>query len=120
MLQAVPPLHLDDVKATHRAMWSSGDYAAVADAVIPRLGETLVRACPPAPGAAVLDLACGSGIATLPAARRGARVTGVDLCDLLLQTCTERATGEGLDVTCTPADVEALPFPDAAFDTVLS
>lgn len=115
-----PPLELDDVKTAHRAMWSSGDYAAVADTVIPLLGEVLVEACDPDPGEAVLDLACGAGNASLPAARRGAAVTAVDLCDSLLADCSRRASGEGVDVTCVPADAEDLPFADASFDTVLS
>lgn len=114
------PLRLDDLKTAHRAMWSSGDYPTVADTVIPLLGEVLVDACAPSSGETVLDLACGSGNASLPAARRGAAVTGVDLSDCLLATCARRAEAEGLEVTCVPADVEDLPFADSAFDTVLS
>ena len=113
-------LQLDDLKAAHRAMWSCGDYTTVADTVIPRLGETLVDACAPSPNDHVLDLACGSGNATLPAARLSATVTAVDLSDSLLATCAQRARAERLDVTCVPADVEDLPFSDSVFDMVLS
>lgn len=115
-----PSLRLDDVKTAHRALWSAGDYAMVADTVIPQLGQTLVDACAPLAGHRVLDLACGAGNAALPAARRGGRVTAADLCDSLLNTCARRAEQERLDVTCVPADAESLPFDDAHFDTVLS
>ena len=64
-------------------MWGSGNYAAVADK-ISAVGEHIVEAVGLAPGMDVLDVACGSGNATIPAARAGARVTGVDFSPELL------------------------------------
>ncbi|MEA2378626.1 MAG: hypothetical protein QOD13_2533, partial [Thermoleophilaceae bacterium] len=58
-------------------MWGSGDYNAVADK-ISSAGETLVERAGIEPGMDVLDVACGTGNATIPAARLGARVTGLD------------------------------------------
>lgn len=42
------------------------------------MAEALVKAVDPHPGRKVLDLACGSGTATLVATRRYCKVTGID------------------------------------------
>jgi SAM-dependent methyltransferase len=72
------------------------------------------------PGAAVLDVGCGTGVVALTAARRGAKVTGVDLTPALLDRARENAALAGLEIQWTPGDAEALPFADASFDFVLS
>jgi len=59
----------------------------------------------------------GSGNA---AARRGARVTATDVVPQLLEVAARRAAIEGLLVDTEEADAQALPFPDGAFDVVLS
>ncbi len=114
--QPAPP----EVKARHRALWALGDYPSVADTVIPHLGETLVEAVGVTRGERVLDVAAGSGNASLPAARAGADVTASDLTPELLAVGRERAEREGLDLLWDVADAEELPYPDAAFDVVLS
>jgi SAM-dependent methyltransferase len=68
----------------------------------------------------VLDVACGSGNATLAAARRFCQVTGIDYVPALLDRARRRAQAEGLEATFQEADAEDLPFPDASFDVVLS
>jgi SAM-dependent methyltransferase len=68
----------------------------------------------------VLEVACGSGNATLAAARRFCQVTGVDYVPALLDRARRRAQAEGLEATFQEADAEDLPFPDASFDVVLS
>jgi ubiquinone/menaquinone biosynthesis C-methylase UbiE len=68
----------------------------------------------------VLDVAAGNGNATLAAARRFARVTSTDYVPQLLERGRRRADAEGLDVTFEVADAEALPYPAASFDVVLS
>ena len=68
----------------------------------------------------VLDVACGTGNATLPGARTGARVTGLDLTPRLLEEAQAAAQGEGLQVEWVEGDAEQLPFEDASFDVVLS
>src|SRR3954449_8259482 len=62
------------LKARQAAMWALGDYPAVARDVIPELGQVLVDACRVGPGMDVLDVAAGSGNASIPAARTGAHV----------------------------------------------
>lgn len=70
------------------------------------------------PGHAVLDVACGTGIAARTAADRlgeGGVVVGVDLNDAML-TVARRVRP---DLTWQRGDACALPFPAAAFDAVL-
>lgn len=108
------------LKDRHRAMWASGDYAAVATEVVGDLGPRLVSAVRPIRGERVLDVAAGSGNASIPAARAGADVVASDLVPELLDAGRHGAEASGLDLQWRVADAEALPFPDAAFDVVLS
>lgn len=101
-------------------MWSSGDYASACDRMIPKLGERLVELAGVQQGELVLDVAAGSGNATLPAARTGAKVTALDITPELLEVGAERAAAAGLDVTWVQGDAQDQPFPDASFERVLS
>ncbi len=65
-------------------------------------------------------MAAGSGNAAIPAALLGADVTASDLTPELLAAGEEAADQAGAKLTWQEADAEALPFPDAAFDTVMS
>ena len=65
-------------------------------------------------------MACGNGNAALAAARRFCQVVGVDYVPALLERARRRATAEGLEVTFQEGDAEDLPFPDDAFNVVLS
>lgn len=109
-----------ELKAKQRAIWASGDYAAVARALIPELGRAVVNAARIGPGDRVLDVAAGSGNATLPAARAGATVTALDLTPELLDVARRDAERAGLTIRCDEADAEAMPYPDAGFDAVVS
>ncbi|HEY6776007.1 MAG TPA: class I SAM-dependent methyltransferase [Thermoleophilaceae bacterium] len=108
---------MDEVKERQRVMWGLGDYPAVADKIAD-VGELVVARAGIEPGMDVLDVACGS--ATLPAARTGARVTGLDLSPELLAIARERAAAQGLDIEWLDGDAEELPFGDASFDRVIS
>lgn len=108
------------LKAKHAAMWASGNYPAVVSDVVASLGGILVDAVGVREGLCVLDVAAGTGTAALPAARRGATVTATDLTPELLAVGRADAAAEGLDITWQAADAEALPFPDAEFDAVVS
>jgi SAM-dependent methyltransferase len=109
-----------ELKARHRAMWASGDYARMVEAFLTPLGPRLVDACRPAAGERVLDVAAGTGNASLPAAEQGAQVTASDLTPELLAQGRRRAEAAGLELEWTEADAEHLPFDDAAYDVVLS
>ena len=72
------------------------------------------------PGHRVVNVACGTGLVAITAARVGARVTGLDLTPELLQRARENAGIAGVEVDWHEGDAEQLPFGDAAFDVVLS
>ena len=114
---ATPPTDAE-LKQRHRGMWASGHYDRVATEVIPRLGTRVVEAVGVTSDDLVLDVAAGAGNAAVPAARAGARVVASDLTPELLEI--GRVANPGLDIEWQAADAEALPWPDASYDVVLS
>jgi len=109
----------DALTERSRRIWSAGDYDRIsagfrdeAQAFVDRLSLR--------PGQFVLDAAAGSGNLTIPAARTGAVVTGLDLVDSLLSAAARWAAREGLAVTLDLGNVEELPYNDARFDVVMS
>ena len=114
------PTATPDLKTRHRAMWASGDYPRMVDTFLLPLGPRLVDAIGITPGTRVLDVAAGTGNASIPAAQRGARVTASDLTPELLEAGRQRPEAQGLDIEWVPADAEDLPFEDASFDVVMS
>src|SRR5690242_18200081 len=107
------------IKARQQVAWSSGDYAIVGT-TLQIVGEQLCEALDLRPGSKVLDVAAGNGNVTLAAARRWCEVTSTDYVPELLERGRERAEAERLIVDFQQADAEALPFPDASFDVVVS
>jgi ubiquinone/menaquinone biosynthesis C-methylase UbiE len=102
-----------------KTMWGSGNYAAVAERIT-EAGQLVVERAGVEPGMEVLDVACGTGNATLPAARAGARATGLDLSPDLLAIARERAADAMIEVEWVEGDAQDLPFPDESFDRVIS
>ena len=90
---------------------------------VPAIGEPVARrllaAAEPAPGERVLDVACGTGIASrlaLQAVGASGTVTGLDANPGMLEVA-RRVTAHGVDWHAAPA--EDIPLPDAAFDLIL-
>jgi demethylmenaquinone methyltransferase/2-methoxy-6-polyprenyl-1,4-benzoquinol methylase len=79
--------------------------------------ERLAALADPDSGTAALDLACGTGDIACELARRGARVTGLDLTHRMLQLAQAKG-GAAQAVRFVTGDMMALPFPDASFDLV--
>ena len=109
-----------ELKARHRAMWASGDYPSMVETFLLPLGPVLVDACGIGSGMRVLDVAAGTGNASIPAAERGASVVASDLTPELLEAGRAKAEAAGLELEWTEADAEHLPFPDGDFDVVMS
>ena len=99
--------------------WATGDFHELARQILP-VSESLVAACDLRSGRRVLDVACGSGNAALVAARRYCDVSGVDFVPALLDRARQRAAAEGTPINFQVGDAQALPYPDAHFDLVLS
>jgi 2-polyprenyl-3-methyl-5-hydroxy-6-metoxy-1,4-benzoquinol methylase len=112
-------LQLDDFKTRVRATWDAGDYAACSERIAD-VGELVAARASVEPGMRVLDVACGTGNAAIPAARSGARVTGLDLAPKMLEQARVKAETAGLEIEWVEGDAEELPFEDGSFDRVLS
>jgi SAM-dependent methyltransferase len=110
---------LDEFKQRQRAMWAAGDYATLSEHIA-HVGEHLVERVGVEPGARVLDVACGTGNAAIPAARTGAQVTGLDLVPELLEGGRKKAAEAEVTVEWVEGDAEELPFEDSSFDYVFS
>lgn len=65
-----------------------------------------------------LEIGVGSGLNLPYYTAAVTRAVGVDLSTAMLARARERAADLGLRVELLQADAEALPFPDASFDTV--
>ncbi|EJZ07364.1 class I SAM-dependent methyltransferase [Mycolicibacterium vaccae] len=101
-------------------IWSSGRYDAVGERIAPIAGQVVdaLERRLPLPGAAVVDLACGTGSAALAAAARGAQVTGVDYTPELIALARRRAGADA--VTWHTADAADTGLPTRTFDAVVS
>jgi ubiquinone/menaquinone biosynthesis C-methylase UbiE len=73
-------------------------------------------------GQRVLDLGCGTGAGTLVAkrAQAGIEITGLDPDEQALARARHKAGRAGLAIDFRQGFGDALPFPDASFDRVLS
>ncbi|MES2128509.1 MAG: class I SAM-dependent methyltransferase [Pseudomonadota bacterium] len=105
------------LKERQRAMWASFTPTAMFTTPI---AAHLVSFAGIAPGESVLDVGTGTGVVAVTAARAGAHVTGLDLTPALLEQAHLNSGVAGVDIRWTEGDAEALPYPDASFDVVLS
>ena len=113
------PAEIEGLKSKLKMTWMVGDFGLIAKSYetgaadfVNRLGLT--------PGNQVLDVACGTGNLTIPAAKSGASVTGVDIATNLLDQARARAQREGLSIKFDEGDAEQLPYEGSSFDTVIS
>jgi SAM-dependent methyltransferase len=107
-----------DFKARQRQMWSS--FAPTAALTTP-VAAHLVEFAGVRSGEKVLDVACGTGVVAITAARRGAAVSGLDLTPELIEHARENEKVAGCGpIEWTEGDAERLPYADGGFDVVLS
>src|SRR5947209_399581 len=101
------------IREFEHAGWrpAAGTYDGFA-AATPLFVVPLLQAAGIKPGTRLLDVACGTGVASARAAALGARVTGVDFSPEMIVETQRRHPAIGFQT----ADAEALPFPDACFD----
>jgi SAM-dependent methyltransferase len=108
---------ISQFKANQKAAWANfAMLEHLTGAAAPRLVNFAgIRA-----GQLVLDVACGTGVVALTAARAGAKVQGLDLTPELVARARENASLMRLEVPFREGDVESLPFADTTFDVVVS
>lgn len=104
-------------KAAQREGWASFLPVEVIS-TIP--AAKLVKFAEVTPGQRLLDVACGTGVVAITAARHGAKVSGLDLTPVLLERARQNASVASVDIDFIEGDAEALPYPDSSFDVVLS
>jgi SAM-dependent methyltransferase len=110
---------IETIKARQKATWESGDFGQVAKFIAP-IAEQFMARIELRPGTKVLDAACGTGNLAVIAARRGCFTSGLDIASNLVVQARERARQESLDIEFTEGDAEAMSYPDASFDVVVS
>lgn len=102
-----------------KAVWMAGDFGQIANFTAGE-AQSFVTRLELKPGMRLLDVACGTGNTAIPAAKAGAIVTGADIATNLLEQARTRAASEKLDIRFEEGDAEELPYPDQAFDVVLT
>ena len=109
-----------EFKTKQRETWALGNFGDMAVFSTIVAGH-LVRFAEVVAGQRVLDVATGTGVVAITAARLGATVSGLDLTPELLDQARKSASIAGLrGIDWKEGDAESLPYPDASFDVVLS
>lgn len=117
MSQLTP--EMASLKQRQKATWMAGNFDRFASFLMPG-AEAFVARLSLGPEVRVLDVGCGTGNATIPAAQTGAKVVGIDIATNLLEQGRRRAGEEGLEIRFEEGDAEDLPYEDASFDVVIS
>jgi len=110
------PWHEDD---SFWATWAPDMFSEQAHLRAVAEVEGVIALLQPEPGASILDLCCGPGRITLPLARLGYRMTGVDRTAAHLATLRELAGAEGLPIEIVYEDMRRFRH-DGAFDAALN
>ena len=116
---ATVPNDFAELKQRLRATWMAGDFGEIAK-LNARDAEGFIHRINLKLGAKVLDVACGTGNQSIPAARAGAEVIGLDIAPNLLEQARKRAKDEKLKIEFIEGDAEKIPYEAARFDVVLS
>ena len=96
-----PPIDFSAIKARQRIIWSTGDYSIIGTTLV-GISEQLCEAADLHAGESVLDVATGSGITAIAAARRFCKVTGIDYVPALLEDGRQLSTCMSLSRKATP------------------
>jgi len=106
-----------------QSVWNSpaGRYDEISRSIADAI-EHAVERLQPRTGERILDLATGTGWGSRVVAQRfpGVFVTGVDIADRMLEYARSTADAQKLSIDYLLADAERLPFPDGAFDGLVS
>jgi ubiquinone/menaquinone biosynthesis C-methylase UbiE len=92
----------------------------IGDLIASDQARVLTQFLGPLTAASALDVGTGTGRAALLLAAAGARVTGVDASEAMLEVARRRAVDAHADVTFRVGDAHRLDFPDRSFDAAIS
>lgn len=90
------------------------DWAEIQEGICRPVYEAVFNRLEIKPGASYLDVGCGAGMAAQIAASRGARVSGLDAAENLLQIARSRIPDGDFRL----GEMEELPFGDDVFDII--
>lgn len=91
------------------------DWAEMQEPMHGPLWRAMLDGINAGPGSRLLDVGCGGGGASVMAARRGAKVFGLDAAAPLIGIAQERVPGGDFRV----GDMEELPYEDESFDAAI-
>jgi SAM-dependent methyltransferase len=112
-------MSFDALKARQSEAWGSAPWEPMA-ARIAAIHDHLVARLAPGRGERWLDVGTGTGAVALRAARAGARVTGVDLSPVMVDTARRLTREQSAGIRFEVGDAESLQYEDAGFDVVAS
>ncbi|MGH2711821.1 MAG: methyltransferase domain-containing protein [Actinomycetota bacterium] len=84
-----------------------------------RVPESKLQALGEVRGTHVLELGCGAAQWTAELAKRGARVTGIDVSSAQLGLAQKHLADKGVDAALVQGSAEELPLRDVTFDLVM-
>ena len=99
--------------------WNAGEYEHIAAQLLPA-AEVVIDHAGPRPDEHLVDVGCGTGNAALLAAKRGARVTGIDPAQRLLDVARAQAAACGANASFLRGEAARLPLADSSADAVVS
>lgn len=106
-----------DRKAGDYDDWYTRPLGALVDRVEK---EPIYTYLDPHAGEHILDVGCGTGNFSLELARKGVKVTGIDISEPMLAKARKKAADAGLAIEFLHADAMKLPFGDNTFDKIVS
>jgi SAM-dependent methyltransferase len=99
--------------------WNVGEYEHIAAQLLPA-AQVVIDHATPRRGEHVVDVGCGTGNAALLAAERGARVTGIDPAQRLLDVAGAQAAAREVNVSFLCGEAARLPLADSTAEAVVS
>jgi SAM-dependent methyltransferase len=112
-------MSFEAVKAQQSEAWGSAPWEPMA-ARLAAMHDHLAARLAPDRGERWLDIGTGTGAIALRAARAGARVTGIDLSPVMVDTARRLASEQSVGIRFEVGDAESLSYEDASFDVVAS
>ncbi len=110
---------METLKSKLHKVWTAGDFGQIAKSYETGAAEFVERLNLQT-GMRVLDVACGAGNLSLPAARAGAAIVGVDIAENLIEQARANAANENLKIQFDVGDAENLSYDEASFDAVVT